>query len=81
MEDWAGVKDPSQGLAWVAMVEFDEVRHGLTWLEGDQGQADVTGERQIERSGGFTMAVPILLPGGLDAPVVQGGSREKSKLQ
>jgi hypothetical protein len=37
------------------MVEFEEVRPGLTWFEGDQGPEDVTGERQIERSGGFAM--------------------------
>ncbi len=63
------------------MVEFDEVRHGLTWLEGDRGQADVTGERQIERSGGFAMAVPILLPRAGVAFVVQEGSCEKSELE
>ena len=37
------------------MVEFKEVRQGLALLEGDQGQEDVAGERQIERSGGFAM--------------------------
>ena len=41
------------------MVEFKEVRQGLALLEGDQGQEDVAGERQIERSGGFAMAVPV----------------------
>ena len=45
------------------MVEFKEVRQGLALLEGDQGQEDVAGERQIERSGGLAMAVPIFLPG------------------
>ena len=29
------------------MVEFKEVRQGLALLEGDQGQEDVAGERQI----------------------------------
>ncbi len=29
--DWVGVEDQSQGVAWVAMVEFKEVRQGLTW--------------------------------------------------
>ena len=54
----------------MAMVEFKEVRQGLALLEGDQGQEDVAGERQIERSGGFAMAVPIFLPGAGVAFVV-----------
>ena len=52
------------------MVEFKEVRQGLALLEGDQGQEDVAGERQIERSGGFAMAVPVFLPGAGVAFVV-----------
>ena len=58
-----GVYDQSEGEAWLAMVEFEEARQGLALLEGDQGQEDVAGERQIKRSGGFAMAVPIFLPG------------------
>ena len=54
----------------MAMVEFKEVRQGLALLEGDQGQEDVAGERQIERSGGFAMAVPVFLPGAGVAFVV-----------
>ena len=52
------------------MVEFKEVRQGLALLERDQGQEDVAGERQIKRSGGFAMAVPIFLPGAGVAFVV-----------
>lgn len=31
------------------MVMFKEVCQGLTLREGDEGQEDVTGEREIER--------------------------------
>ena len=58
------------------MVEFKEVRQGLALLEGDQGQEDVAGERQIERSGGFAMAVPVFLPGAGVAFVVVGLCKE-----
>jgi hypothetical protein len=44
----------------------------LALLEGDECQEDVAGERQIERSGGFAMAVPIFLPGAGVAFVVVG---------
>jgi hypothetical protein len=44
------------------MVEFKKVRQGLTWVERDQFQEDVADERQIKRSAGFSMAVPISLP-------------------
>ena len=44
------------------MVAFKEVRQRLALFKGDQRQQDVAGERQIERSGGFAMAVPIFLP-------------------
>ena len=54
----------------MAVVEFEEVGQGLALLEGDQGQEDVASERQIERSGGFAMAVPIFLPGAGVAFVV-----------
>jgi len=30
-----------QGAAWVAVVEFEEVRQGLTVLEGNQGQVNL----------------------------------------
>jgi hypothetical protein len=58
-----GVEDESQGMTGVAMVLFEEVGQWLAWLEGDQGQEDVAGERQIERGVGFAMTVPVFLPG------------------
>ena len=45
------------------MVAFKEVGQRLAFLEGDQCQQDVAGERQIERGVGFAMAMPIFLPG------------------
>ena len=59
------------------MVEFKEVGQGLALLEGDQGQEDVAGERQIERSGGFAMAVPVFLPGAGVAFVVVAVSTDQ----
>jgi hypothetical protein len=41
----------------VAVVELEEVCQRLALLEGDEGQEDVAGERQIERGVGFAMAV------------------------
>ena len=52
------------------MVLFKKVGQGLTLLEGDQGQENVAGERQIERGVGFAMAVPVFLPGAGVAFVV-----------
>ena len=40
-----------------------EVRQGLTRLEGDEVQQHVAGEGQIERGLGFSMTMPVLLPG------------------
>ena len=51
-----------QSLAWVAVVEFKEVGQRLAFLEGDDGQKDVAGEREIERGVGFAMAVTVFLP-------------------
>ena len=50
-------------MVWVAMVMFKEVSQRLTFLEGDEGQEDVAGEREIERGVGFAMAVAVFLPG------------------
>ena len=44
------------------MVEFEEMRQGLAFLEGDQGQKPVSGERQIESSSGFSVKMLFLLP-------------------
>lgn len=49
-------------MAWVAMVMFKEMSQRLTFLEGDEGQEDVAGEREIERSVGFAMAMAVFLP-------------------
>ena len=46
----------------VAMVMFEEVCQRLALLEGDHGQEDVAGEREIERGVGFAMAVSVFLP-------------------
>ena len=50
-------------MVWVAMVMFKEVGQRLTFLEGDEGQEDVAGERQVERGVGFAMAMVVFLPG------------------
>ena len=47
---------------WVTMVMFKEVSQRLTLLEGDEGQDDVAGEREIERGVGLAMAVAVFLP-------------------
>ena len=52
------------------MVMFEVVSQRLTYLEGDQGQQDIARERQIERGGGFAMAVAVFLPGAGIAFVV-----------
>ena len=54
----------------VAMVMFEKLGQRLAWLEGDEGQEDVAGERQIERGVGFAMAVSVFLPGAGVAFVV-----------
>jgi hypothetical protein len=54
----------------VAVVELEEVCQGLALLEGDEGQEDVAGERQIECGVGFAMAVSVFLPGAGVAFVV-----------
>ena len=41
------------------MVLFEEVGQWLAFLEGDHGQQDIAGERQIERGVGFAMAVAV----------------------
>ena len=65
-----GLEDEPQGEVRVVMVMFEEVSQGLAFLEGDQGQEDVAGERQIERGVGFAMAVAVFLPGAGVAFVV-----------
>lgn len=45
------------------MVVFKEVCQRLALLEGDEGQEDVAGEREIECGVGFAMAVSVFLPG------------------
>jgi hypothetical protein len=45
------------------MVAFKEVGQRLAFLEGDQRQQNIAGERQIECGVGFAMAVPVFLPG------------------
>ena len=52
-----------KGFAWVAVIPFEEVGQRLALLEGDEGQKDVAGQRQIQRGVGFAMAVTVLLPG------------------
>ena len=52
------------------MVAFKEVCQGLPFLEGNEGQQHVAGERQIERGVGFAMAVAVFLPGAGVAFVV-----------
>ena len=54
----------------VAMVMFEEVCQRLAFLEGDDGQEDVAGEREIERGVEFAMAVSVFLPGAGVAFVV-----------
>jgi len=49
---------------------FEEVCQRLAFLEGDDGQEDVAGEREIERGVGFAMAVSVFLPGAGVAFVV-----------
>ena len=57
-------------MAGVAMVEFEEVGQRLAFLKGNDGQEDVSGEREIERGVGFAMAVSVFLPGAGIAFVV-----------
>ena len=45
------------------MVKFKEVGQRLTFIEGDEGQEDVAGEREIEGGVGFAMAMSVFLPG------------------
>lgn len=45
------------------MIPLEEVRQGLAFLEGDQRQQHVAGERQIERRVGFAMAMVVFPPG------------------
>ena len=47
----------------VAVVELEEVCQRLALLEGDEGQEDVAGEREIERGVGFAVSVSVFLPG------------------
>lgn len=47
----------------VAVIMFEEVCQRLALLEGDEGQEDVAGEREIECGVGFAMAVTVFLPG------------------
>lgn len=54
----------------VAMVIFEKVCQRLAFLEGDDGQEDIAGEREIERGVGFAMAVSVFLPGAGVAFVV-----------
>ena len=57
-----GFEEEAEGVGWVAMVVFKEVRQRLALFKGDQRQQDVAGQRQIERGVGFAMAVPVFLP-------------------
>jgi hypothetical protein len=59
-----------KGAVRVTMVMFEEVCQRLAWLEGDDGQEDVAGEREIERGVGFAVAVAVFLPGAGVAFVV-----------
>jgi hypothetical protein len=52
------------------MVMFEEVGQRLAFLERDDGQEDVAGEREIERGVGFAMVVSVFLPGAGVAFVV-----------
>ena len=52
-----------KGLAWVAVVEFEELGQRFAFLEGDDGQKDVASEGKIERGVGFAMAMAVFLPG------------------
>lgn len=54
----------------MAMVVFEEVCQRLAFFEGDDGQEDVAGEGEVERSVGFAMAVSVFLPGAGVAFVV-----------
>ena len=45
------------------MVMFEKVGQRLAFLEGNDGQEDIAGEREIERGVGFAMAVAVFLPG------------------
>lgn len=54
----------------MAMIVFKELGQRLAMVEGDDGQEDVASEGQIERGIGFTMAVPVFLPGADVAFVV-----------
>lgn len=47
----------------MAVIMFEEVGQRLALLEGDEGQEDVAGEREIEGGVGFAMAVTVFLPG------------------
>ena len=49
-------------MARVAMVSFKKVPQGLAFLEGDEGQKHIAGQRQIERGVGFAVAVAVFLP-------------------
>ena len=46
------------------MVSFKKVPQGLAFLEGDEGQKHIAGQRQIERGVGFAVvvAVAVFLP-------------------
>ena len=54
----------------MAVVDLEVVGQGFAFLEGDEGQQDVAGQRQIERGVGFAMAVSVFLPGAGVALVV-----------
>ena len=49
---------------------FEIVGQRLAFLERDESQEDVAGEREIERGVGFAMAVAVFLPGAGVALVV-----------
>ena len=61
--DGRGLEEEVKGLARVAVVDLEVVGQGFAFLEGDEGQQDVAGQRQIERGVGFEMAVSVFLPG------------------
>ena len=52
------------------MVMFEELCQRLAFLEGDDGQEDVAGQREVERGVGFAVAVSVFLPGAGVAFVV-----------
>ena len=52
------------------MVSFKKVPQRLAFLEGDEGQKHIAGQRQIERGVGFAMAVAVFLSGAGVAFVV-----------